>query len=211
MQYCAMSCKIMPYCTAVCVTVCRVEQHCAPVCNTGQCYATWCNIVQKSIPKRSWEKLWGTQNRVQIGSGTLLGRPVASKSVPKASQERSGTSAARPGSARRVPKGAPGRQKMRPGGSGSLSRRPKSMPSQARNRKNLVFRARLVREAVSERSRTNFGRFSVSLQSLRTLESTAPASKNKGSALSGASRVVHAMQLQKSTKIHQVLRNFEQF
>ena len=196
-----MSCKIMPYCTAVCVTVCRVEQHCAPVCNTGQCYATWCNIVQKSIPKRSWEKLWGTQNRVQIGSRTLLGRPVASKSVPKASQERSGTSAARPGSARRVPKGAPGRQKRRPGGSGSLSRRPKSMPSHARKRKHQVFRAQLVREAALERFRTDFGRFSVSLQSLRALESAAPASKNKGSALSGASPVAHAMQLKKTTKI----------
>ena len=57
MQYCAMSCKIMPYCTAVCVTVCRVAQRCATVCNTGQYYAAWCNIVQKSIPKRSWEKL----------------------------------------------------------------------------------------------------------------------------------------------------------
>ena len=211
MQFCAMSCKIMPYCTAVCVTVCRVAQRCATVCNTGQYYATWCNIVQKSIPKRSWEKLWGTQNRVQIGSRTLLGRPVASKSVPKASQERSGTSAARPGSARRVPKGAPGRQKRRLGGSGSLSRRPKSMPSQARNRKNLFFRARLVREAVSERSRTNFGRLSVWLQSLRTLESTAPASKNKGSALSGASPVAHAMQLQKTAKIDHQTSNLAQF
>ena len=47
---------------------------------------------------------WGHQNRGKIDSGTLLGRPVAPKSVPGATQVRLGSATGVPGSARRVPK-----------------------------------------------------------------------------------------------------------
>ena len=63
------------------------------------------------------------------------------------------------------------------------------------------FFAMLVHEAPSERFFVDFRRFSLFRRSLRTLESAAPASKNRGSALRAPSRVARAMQPRKTTKI----------
>ena len=82
-----------------------------------------------------------------------------------------------------------------------MPRRPKSTPSRVRERKNRVFSALCVREALSERFFVDFRRFLFFLQSLRTLESAAPVSKNRGSALRAASRVARAMQPRKTSKI----------
>ena len=83
---------------------------------------------------------------------------------------------------------------------GSAPRRPKSAPSRVREQKNRVFFARLAREAWMERFFVDVCRFSFCLQSLRTLRSTAHASKNRGSALRGASRVDCAMVPRKISK-----------
>ena len=48
--------------------------------------------------------LRGIQNRVEIDSRTLLGRPVVAESVPGATRGRLGSDTGGPGSARRVPK-----------------------------------------------------------------------------------------------------------
>ena len=74
-------------------------------------------------------------------------------------------------------------------------------PSRVREQKNRVFFALRVRETSSKRFFVDFCRFSVLLRSLRTLESTAPASKNRGSALRAASRVARARQPRKTIKI----------
>ena len=121
--------------------------------------------------------------------------------VSRASRERPGASPAPSGSARRVAKGDPGRQKGRPGAPGSAPRRPKSTPSRVRERKNRVFCVQRIRKASSERFFVDFRRFSLFRRSLRTLESAAPASKNRGSALRAPSRVARAMQPRKTTKI----------
>ena len=52
-----------------------------------------------SIESRSRVTHRGTQNRSKIAPGTLSGRPVLSKSVPKASRERFGSVSERPGEA----------------------------------------------------------------------------------------------------------------
>ena len=48
--------------------------------------------------------LRGIQNRVEIDSRTLLGRPVVAESVPGVTRGRLGSDTGGPGSARRVPK-----------------------------------------------------------------------------------------------------------
>ena len=58
-----------------------------------------------------------------------------------------------------------------------------------------------MREATAEPFFVDFLGFSALLRSLRTLESTAPASKNEGSALRFASRVARALRPRKTTKI----------
>ena len=122
--------------------------------------------------------------------------------VCRASRERPGASPVPSGSARRIAKGDRGRQKGHPGAPGSAPRRPKSTPSRVRERKNRVFFVLRVREASSEQLFVIFRRFLLFLQSLRTLESAAPASKNRGSALHAPSRVARAMQPRKTTKIN---------
>ena len=57
-----------------------------------------------SIESRSRVTHRGTQNRPKIAPGTLSGRPVLSKSVPKASRERFGSVSERPGEAQGAPK-----------------------------------------------------------------------------------------------------------
>ena len=57
-----------------------------------------------SIESRSRVTHRGTQNRPKIAPGTLSGRPVLSKSVPKASREHSGSVSERPGEAQGAPK-----------------------------------------------------------------------------------------------------------
>ena len=121
--------------------------------------------------------------------------------VSGASQEHPGASPASSGSAWRVSKGDRGRQKGHTGAPGSAPRRSKSTPSRVRERKNRVFFVLRVREASSEQLVVNFRRFSFFLQSLRTLESAAPASKNRGSALHAPSRIARTMQPRKTTKI----------
>ena len=112
----------------------------------------------------------------------------ASRSVPGAPRERAESRQGQPGTPERAP--------------GSVPRRPKSIPSPVRERKNRVFFVLRVREASSEQSFVSFRRFLLFLQSLRTLESAAPASKNRGSALHAPSRVARAMQPRKTTKIN---------
>ena len=152
-----------------------------------------------------------TINRIQISPGRLSGRPMTSKSVLQASRERLGTSPARPRSVRRVLEGGSGHQKDRRERFGSVPRRPKSLLSHARKRKKTTFCAQSVHEASLDHFFVNFGGFWICRQSLRTLESTAPASKNKGSALCAASRVAHALQPRKSTKIGPKTSNFATF
>ena len=102
---------------------------------------------------------------------------------------------------KKVPKGTPERQTGRPGAPRSAPRRPKSTPSRARERKHRVLVVRPGCNAVSKRIFVNLYRFSVFSQSLRTLRSTAHASKNRGSAHRAASRVARATGPRKTTKI----------
>ena len=73
----------------------------------------------------------------------------------------------------------------------------KSLPRAKKSR----FSRAGVRKASPKQFFVDFRQFSVFLQSLRTLESAAPASKNRGSALRAASRVARAMQPRKTMKI----------
>ena len=61
--------------------------------------------------------------------------------------------------------------------------------------------AQLVREPLSGRFFDELGRFSALSPRLRTLQSTAPASKNEGSAHCAARRVARTMSPRKTTKI----------
>ena len=144
-------------------------------------------LPRKSIENRSPETPRGTQNRSRDPLRTPRGVQERPEGISGASRERLGASLARPGSAQEASKGAPGGQKGRLGAPGSAPRRPKSIPSRVRKRKNRVFLAQRIRKAPSERFFIDFCRFSGFLQSLRTLESIAPASKNRGSALRAAS------------------------
>ena len=198
-QWCAVVSGIVRCCARSCSTVQQratlrgITQQYPIACDIGQHQATLCNIVQYGTRKSIQNRFRDTQNRDQISPGRLSRRPVASKSILQASREHLGTSPARPRRARRVPKGGPGHQKDRLGGLGSVLRRPKSTPSRARKRKQMTFCAQLVHEASLDQLFVNFALFSIRQQSLRTLESTAPASKNKDSALRAASRVAHAL------------------
>ena len=158
-------------------------------------------IDRKSIPGDTSGHAKSSENRSWDPLRTPRGVQERPEGVSEASRGRPGASPARRGSVRRVAKGAPGRQKGRPGAPGSMPRRPKSTPSRVRERKNRVFSALCVREALSERFFVDFRRFLFFLQSLRTLESAAPVSKNRGSALRAASRVARAMQPRKTSKI----------
>ena len=143
--------------------------------------------------------------------GSSRGRPMASKSVPQAPRHRPSTSPARPRSIQRVPESGSGHQKDRLEGFGSVPRRPKSWLSRTRKRKKTTFCAQSVHEASLDHFFVNFGPVLICRQSLRTLESTVPASKNKGSALCAASRVAHALQPRKRTKIGPKTTNFATF
>ena len=81
-----------------------------------------------------------------------------------------------------------------------MPRRPKLTPSCVRERKDRAFFVQRIRKASSERFVVDFRRFSLFRRSLRTLESAASASKNRGSALRAPSRVARAMQPRKTTK-----------
>ena len=141
-------------------------QSCATLGSTMQLCATLDAMLDtKSVAVR----FYGIPNRIRIDAGAVLGRPVGSKSVPKATWEHCEMSPPHPGSTQRVSKGALWRQKEHPGGSGSMPRRPKRMPSRARKRKNRVFCARLAHEASSEQFFANFRRCLVSPRSLQCL------------------------------------------
>ena len=144
-------------------------------------------IEPKSVPAEVPGHPKSSQNRSRDPLGMPRGAQERPGGILGASQERLGASLARPGSAQGASKGAPGGQKGRLGAPGSAPRRPKSIPSRVRKRKNRVYLAQRIRKAPSERFFIDFCRFSGFLQSLRTLESTAPASKNRGSALRAAS------------------------
>ena len=139
--------------------------------------------------------------------GTPHDIPEHPAGVPGASGHVPGTSQERP----EILEGGSGHQKDRRERFGSVPRRPKSLLSHARKRKKTTFCAQSVHEASLDQFFVNFGGFSICRQSLRTLESTAPASKNKGSALCAASRVAHALQPRKSTKIGPKTLNFATF
>ena len=70
-----------------------------------------------------------------------------------------------------------------------------------RSDKRLSSHAPLVRELSLGRCFDELGRFSASSLRLRTLQSTAPASKNEGSADRAARRVARTMLPRKTTKI----------
>ena len=142
-----------------------------------------------------------TQNRPLDPLGTPRGTQERPQGVAGASRERLGAPPARPRSARRVPKGGSGRQRRPAGAPRSAPKQPKSTPSRVRKRKRQVFSTRRVREVPSERFFAVLCRFSVFSQCLRTLLSTAPASKIKGSAVCAASRVARATQPQNTSKI----------
>ena len=123
--------------------------------------------------KSCWVGSRGLQNRVKIGPGTPSGLPTAPKSIPRASWERLGSGSGRP---RRVP-GAPGGSPRAPrDAQKDAEERPRShrdsenrRPSTSRSGK---IRCRLrdpVCEASLEHGFGDFRRFSVFLESLRTL------------------------------------------
>ena len=107
--------------------------------------------------------------------------------------------------------GVPSRLRGLSGRSWNVPGRPKSLLSHARKRKKTTFCTQSVHEASLDQFFVNFGGFSICRQSLRTLESTAPASKNKGSALCAESRVAHALQPRKSYQIGPKTSNFATF
>ena len=107
----------------------------------------------------------------------------------------------RPGSARRVPKGAPGRNTERPGPPASAPRERNSCQVASGSENIEFFFARRVHEASVDRCSIAFCQFSRFWQSLRTLQSTAPVSKIKGSATCATSHVARAMLPRKTTKI----------
>ena len=150
----------------------------------------------KSTPNQAGEAL-GTPRDIQE-------RPAG---VPGASGHVPGTSQERPESPRRrlgTPKRPPGRVRER-------AETPKIIAEPRPEVKKTIFCAQSVHEASLDQSFANFGRFSICRQSLRTIESTAPASKNKGSALCAASRVAHALQPRKTTEIGPKTTNFATF
>ena len=188
---------------SVCLSV-RLTVESRPVCwpthSKNQSKNT-AKIDRRSIPGDAPGHPKSTQNR----SRDHLGRPRVVQEHPEgvlgASRERHRASPALSRRARRVTKGDPARQKVRPGAPGSAPRRPKSTPSRIRERKNRAFCMQRIRKALSKRFFVDFRRFSLFRRSLRTLESAAPASKNRGSALRAPSRVARAMQPRKTTKI----------
>ena len=146
----------------------------------------------KSIP--GYPEALGTPHDIQERPAGVSG---ASGHVPGTFQERPESPRRRLGTPKRPP--------------GKVRERAKSLLSHARKRKKTTFCAQSVHEASLDQFFVNFGGFSICRQSLRTLESTAPASKNKGSALCAASRVAHALQPRKSTKIGPKTSNFATF
>ena len=165
-------------------------------------------LTRKSIPKRSRELPGAapehpksTQNRSSDPIGTPRGAQEHSEGIPEASWKHLGAPPARPGIAREVPKSRPGRQEDRPGAPGSAPRPPTSTPSRARARKIRFFPARLVCEVSSQRFSVDFCTFSGFPLSLRTLQSTAPDGKIKGSTTCATSHVARAMLPRKTTKI----------
>ena len=82
-----------------------------------------------SIESRSRVTHRGTRNRPKIAPGTLSGRPVLSKSVPKASRERLGSISERPGEARGVPKKPLGGSRRFFGVPGSPQKIPRREPT----------------------------------------------------------------------------------
>ena len=153
------------------------------------------NSLAKSIENRRENRSKIDPRRrlgaLKIAPGTLSGHPVASKSVPKASRERLGSVLGRPWRGPGAPK-KPLRV-PREARKGALERLGARQGGQNRyqvasgSEKIEFFLAQRIRKAPSERFFIDFCRFSGFLQSLRTLESIAPASKNKGSALRAAS------------------------
>ena len=116
------------------------------------------------------------ENRPKIDPRRHLGAPkIKRKSLPGPSRETprrarasrrrlgsvSGASPACPGGARRVPEGGLGRRKGRPGELRDVPRRRKSTPRRARERKNRIVLARLVRGASSDGIFIDVRRFSV--------------------------------------------------
>ena len=106
-----------------------------------------------------------TPNRVKIASGTLSGRPVAPRSIPKASRERLRSVSGRPrgdpaapGDSPKAPQDAKKTAQERPGARrGDQNRR--QVASRSENIE--LFFARLVRAASSQRFFDDFHRFSV--------------------------------------------------
>ena len=159
-------------------------------------------IDRKSIPGDASGHPKSTQNRSRDPLRTPRGVQERPEGVSGASRDRHGASPAPSRRARRVTKGDPGRQKGRPGAPGSAPRRPKSTPSRVRERKNRVFFVQRIRKASLERFFVDFWRCSLFRRSLRTLESAAPASKNRGSALRAPSRVTRSRSRDATLKNH---------
>ena len=131
----------------------------------------------------------------------LRGAQERPEGVSGASRECLGASPTRPSIARRVRKGDPGRKKERSDSPRSVPGRRESTPSRIRERKNQVSLVRLVREAMAEQCFTVVYRFSAFSSSPRTLQSTAPASKNRGAPLRAGIQVAHAMEPRKTTEM----------
>ena len=131
---------------------------------------------------------------------------MACKSIPKASPERLGSVPERP----RRPPGVQGESPRATGDArkGNLERLGARRGDQTRRR--VASESGKIKFssccAFAKHRRSNCLSFFVDsllfLQSLRTLESAAPASKNKGSALHAPSRVARAIQPRKTTKIN---------
>ena len=150
----------------------------------------------KSTPDQPGEAL-GTPHDIQERAA---GVPGASGHVPGTFQERPESPRRRLG----TPKRPPGKVRER-------AETPKIIAEPRPEAKKTTFCAQSVHEASLDQFFVNFGGFSICRQSLRTLESAAPASKNKGSALCAASRVAHALQPRKKTKIGPKTLNFSTF
>ena len=146
-------------------------------------------------------RIQNTTNREEIDFGTVSRHPGTSRCVPGASRTVPGAPKARPRTAPGATRSSPAHPKCRPGAPRSVPRRTTSTPHSCPGAKTSSFFARRVHEAWSERVFVDFCPFSFFLQSLRTLQSTAAASKNRGSAMRAARRVACATQTRKTPKI----------
>ena len=174
-----LQCQLLSLCRAFCFAacVCRCVELSRVMPLAGLRARTFDRkSSRKSIESRYRVTHRGTQNRPKIAPGTLSGRPVLSKSVPKASRERFGSVSERPEEAQGAPKkplwrsrrffGVPGAPRKSLGGSQPFFGTPKS-PEQPKKRPISARREGQHRVFFARRARRpTFARFSLDFRSI---------------------------------------------